>query len=263
MPWPDLDQPIGVQFADPASESVSVEFPNRLALGESMKRNVTKMVTMVLLRDAVDRDAFIQMAHRSGATSPKPLPEPERPAKAITVTVETPAQFQSAQIPSRPEIDVIGTMRKLVDGILTGDSLDDERRTITRFIANQEERAQVFSNLRLTHEFDRLTRKLSLREHLERQLHSAALRGDLNPSELLALMMQVNADIESATRLVRGRAQTTEDVTGLLEKVDARLQAEQEALANSDYAKRTPYGREIARRLLHKLQKLTMDKAAV
>jgi hypothetical protein len=143
----------------------------------------------------------------------------------------------------------------VVDSIKSGKSITDSHVQIASLINNQEERAKLLDTLLLTHDYDRLVNFLYARKQLEQLLLSAAMRGDLTPTEQLAFMTIVLKETETISQRIRAGANSEKDIMSLLNKVDYTMQ-----VSESDSLKKfkdtTPQGREIIRRLAHRLSKL-------
>ena len=235
MSFPTLEKPIPVQFATSAAEAIKMEFPNRLSVGDNLQRAAGAISQIVLVREEANKQQFTSLAKRSGVGMP----------------------FDSSMsVPAPATNPVLETISGLVEGILRGESLDGQREAISRFMLNQEQRSKIISHLLLTHDYERLSRKLKLRAQLERKVEAAASRQDLNPSEVMALLLMTNDDIQTSTKAVKSSAENVDDVLALLEKADYKAQAQEAVLAQKYRGTTTPHGREIIRRLAHTIHKL-------
>lgn len=245
--YPGLRQPIPVAFVARLSDILRVLQPNRLELGTALQRASYSLVSDVFARQGLDERVERRLAKATGLED-----EAARPiggAGAATEVVED------------DDIDdaVVSMLGEVVNGIITGTSLGDKQRgKINRYIANQEARAELIANLVQTDDYRRLLRLMKARQGLEKTLIRAMGRDDLNPSEMLALHQVVTSEVSTIAKGVRVNANNVSDVLGLLEKADAAF-GEQEELMARKFEKTTPQGREVIRRLAHRLSKLKKD----
>ena len=174
-------------------------------------------------------------------------------ARAVRDAVER--QLLDPQPSSAHSDQVIDTLRVVVDGIKSGKSITENHDQIASLINNQEERAKLLDTLLLTHDYDRLVNFLYARKQLEQLLLSAAMRGDLTPTEQLAFMTIVLKETETISQRIRAGANSEKDIMSLLNKVDYTMQ-----VSESDSLKKfkdtTPQGREIIRRAAYRIRKL-------
>lgn len=234
MPFPVLpDKPLPVKFLPDPAEAIRDEFPNRLAVGDNLQRQSGPLTSMPLVRQEFLSREFDSLARESG--------------------MEPVLKQVRRRTPANP---VVETLEGMVNGIIEGRSLEPERESIRRFVSNQEERAKIVSHLLLTHDVQRLVKMLQTRDQIEQQLHEAAHREDLNPSERLAYMGMLTTEIDRATGRVRAKAANPEDLEALLEKADFKLQADEATLIAKHSEGTSTVGRELMRRLGYKLQKM-------
>ena len=154
---------------------------------------------------------------------------------------------------------VLDAMDSVVNMIKDGKSLVPVQETINQLIENQNERAQVFDSLHLTHEYDRLVRFLKARKAVEDVLIAVAERGDLSPAEALAFHSVISKEISSMQKRVGVGAMGTQDIIGLLNKIDWVVQKNEQKL-QKDFTNTNPQGREIVRKVAVRLQKIAKDK---
>lgn len=150
---------------------------------------------------------------------------------------------------------VLGTMDRVIEGILSGQSLSGEMAKIKQYIFNQTERAELISNLLLTKDYQRLVRHVRVRDLLEKKLLTAALREDLNTSEIMAMIMLIGENTAKLETRVQAGATNVSDVMALLNKADYALHLHEDTVKEK-FKHTTPTGREIVRRLVHRLQKV-------
>jgi hypothetical protein len=170
--------------------------------------------------------------------------------------VETGAAVAAPAVPPRPpSADVaLEAIRDLVTGIQEGRSLEPLYPRLSRLIANQERRAEIVDQLFLTSEFDRAVNLASARAQLEYELCLAAYRSDLSVPERLALLDRiVELERDSRNRIKSG-AIPVSDLMALVQKADATLAVDEVQLA-AKFAKTTPQGREVVRKLALRLGK--------
>ena len=156
--------------------------------------------------------------------------------------------------PSPPSADVaLATGRELVARMQDGRSLEPVYPALSRLIANQERRAQIVDQILLTHEFDRAFTLASARAQIEYELCLAAYRGDLSVPERLALLDRlVTLESDSRNRIKAG-ATPVSDLMSLVQQASAI--AVDEAQLAVKFAKTTPQGREVVRKLALRLGK--------
>lgn len=243
-----LRQPVAVAFIASLSELLRVIQANRLDLGTALQRAAYALVSDVFLRQDTDERVSRHLAAASGLAEPRQV-EPE------VEIVEDGGSRSPQPRTGRTEDAVLDVLESVVDGILTGRSLERQRGQISRYISNQEARAELIANLVQTDDYRRLVRLLRARGKLEQSLLSAMERHDLNPSEMLALHQVASHEVAVTSKGVLANANNVNDVIGLLEKADAAFSDQEEFLAKK-FAKTTPQGREVIRRLAHRLSKL-------
>lgn len=147
-------------------------------------------------------------------------------------------------------------LEKVTDGINNGQSLQQSYGDIARLVSNQADRAELFDNLLMTHDFTRLVKFLKARSRVESVLLTIAERGDLTAAESLAFLEMMNNQISKIQTRIRAGTASNNDIMGLLAKVDFAMQGAEEDL-EARFAKSTPQGREIMRRLATRLGKLS------
>jgi len=150
---------------------------------------------------------------------------------------------------------VLDAMASVVSMIKDGKSIQPIQPLITQLIENQNERAQVFDSLHLTHEYDRLVKFLRARKCIEDTLLAVAERGELQPAEALALHGIITKEIGSMQKRVGIGAMGVQDILGLLNKVDWVVQKNEEKM-RKDFSQTNPQGREIIRKVSTSLSKI-------
>lgn len=162
----------------------------------------------------------------------------------------------TGQLSPPPADPILDTLEKIVSGIKTGGDIQQESSAVLRFISNQESRSTLVDSMLLSHDYERLVRYAKARNHLEDVLLRASMRGDLSPTEALAFMSVVNAESKVLQARVRAGSENIKDIMALLEKADYAL-TERQVEITKRYVDTTPQGREIIRRLTHRLAKVS------
>jgi len=165
----------------------------------------------------------------------------------------------TVELVSSDKDPVLDVLDHVVNGIKTGSNLTEQYPEIARLVNNQESRAELINNLLLTHDYDRLVKYVRARQSLEKFMFECANRGDLSPTEGLAFMSMVMSETETIYSRVKSGATKINDVVGMLNKIDYTVQQSEKELLNK-FKKTTPQGREIVRRLIHKLNKVVPKK---
>lgn len=153
------------------------------------------------------------------------------------------------------EDPVLKVLQDVISGIISGKGLSSHQEEVKKYISNQQDRAELISSLLLTKDYQRLAEFTKARDLLERSLLEAAGRSDLNTSETMALMQLVGEQVNRLEGRVQAGASNISDVMALLNKADFALQ-EHEGQIKDKFKHTTPAGREIVRRIVHKLRKL-------
>lgn len=164
--------------------------------------------------------------------------------------------------PTPPPADVaLSVLRKLVDGIHAGKSLEALYPQLSRLIANQERRAEIVDQLLLTSEFDRATTLAQARARLEHDLIISCYRNELTAHERMDLLeVLVPLEREARNRIKSG-ALPINDLLAQIQKMDSTLAIDEEAL-RSKFSKTTPQGREVVRKLAMRLSKATRAQSS-
>ena len=178
----------------------------------------------------------------------------ENGAEGTSVEVVSP-------LPPAPKDMVLDTIDDAVNSLRTGRDIEGLRDRIAQLVTNQESRAELVSNLALTHDFDRLTKFLRARASLEDILLTASIDRTLTPTQSLAFLKITQEQSEVILNRVRAGATNIQDLAALLNKANYALQL-QDAELQKKFANTSPQGREIIRRLAHRLNKVASAKAA-
>jgi hypothetical protein len=183
------------------------------------------------------------------------LPQPAESAmdrhleeKRLTVEV-LPAENQAD-----PDT-VINTIEKVVSGIIDGGDVSASFPEIARLIANQEQRAELLTNLIQTQDYKRLGKFLRAQNKLENEVLACAMRDDLSPAESFQLLELIGPETEKLKNKVKSGTPQVKDIEGILNKLDYALQMSDDEIRKKFSKNTTPQGREITRRLIHKLTK--------
>lgn len=162
--------------------------------------------------------------------------------------------FDLLDAPNKADPAVLA-LEKVVHGINTGAPLSKSYGEIERLVSNQQDRAELFDNLLMAHDFTRLVGFLKARSRVENVLLAVAERGELTATESIAFLEMMNTQIGKIQTRIRSGAVANNDIMGLLAKVDFVMQQGEEDL-EAKFAKSPPQSREIMRRLATRLAKL-------
>lgn len=175
--------------------------------------------------------------------------------KAVGVVCDTLAR--QLLLPQQTTITItdpsIGVLQEVVDSFQNGKSIAHLQGVLSQLTTNQEQRAELISALVLSHDYNRLVKYMAVREHLEDQVMEAALRDDLTPAEKLMMLRLVGDETAALENKVQSSSTGIKDMVSLMNKVDYQLQVGEHSL-RAKYAKTTPQGREIVRRLAVRIQ---------
>lgn len=151
--------------------------------------------------------------------------------------------------------NVLKVLDTVVSGIKNGTDISANQEEISKLILNQESRAELIDNILLTHDYDRLVKYVRARKVLEDFLLLSCQRGDLSATEALAFMKIVMSESETLQNRIKAGATSVKDILGLVNKADFALQVKETELSKK-FEKTSPQGREIIRRLAHRLNKV-------
>jgi hypothetical protein len=163
-------------------------------------------------------------------------------------------------LPAPPADVVLDTLDEVVDALKTGREISGLRDRISQLITNQESRAELVSSMAMAHDFGRLARYMRARASLEDILLTASIDRTLTPTQSLAFLKIAQEQSEVILSRVRAGATNIQDLMALLNKADYALQVQDAALAKK-FSNTTPQGREIIRRLAHRLNKMSASTA--
>jgi DNA-binding MarR family transcriptional regulator len=165
-------------------------------------------------------------------------------------------------VPPMDDDVVLNTLQKVVDGIRSGTDISGVQAEVTRLVTNHESRSELIDNLMLAHDYDRLVKYARARARVENLLIRATERDDLTPTEALAFMAIIVQEAKTIQGRIKAGATDVKDVLALLERADYTVTVAQADLAKK-FASTTPQGREIVRRLAHKLSRIKgVEKAS-
>jgi hypothetical protein len=150
---------------------------------------------------------------------------------------------------------VLALLKDMVEGMRAGENLEDLRVPLLQLTGNQEERAKLVRSLMLTHDYDRLSSYLIIRDKLEQLLLAEAMSGKLDPAQALSFLRTVREEISQIQSAVTEGAAAGGDVTTLLNKVSFAAKAQEDVLLSK--IKSSPQNRELVRKLIYQLAKLT------
>jgi len=173
-------------------------------------------------------------------------------AELVASLMRRAAHEQAAQAVNvtDPTLEVL---HELVDGFQHGTSLSHLRDHVNQLVTNQEQRADLVSRLVTTHDYARLVKFMSAREHIENKLIAAAMSDDLHEETALLLLGIISSETKSIINQIHAGATDIHDITAMLAKIDYTLQTDSRALS-AKFKSTTPQGREVARRLALRLQ---------
>ena len=235
MAFPRFTKPIPVRFLTDYVRSLQLN-----GLNGPLKNAAGDLVNDVMTRDHIDKSVALALTRNNE----KDYGGSEDGVEQEGAGVDDP---------------LLTTLESVVNGIMKGESLSGQQQEIQRYIFNQQERAELISNLLLTKDYSRLVASLRVRDVLEKKLLEAALREDLNTSEIMAMITLVGSHAEKLENRVQAGASNISDVMALLNKADYALHLHEDSMKEK-FKHTTATGREIVRRVIHKLQKV--DKAA-
>ena len=156
------------------------------------------------------------------------------------------------------EDPITNVLGDVVSGIMKGESLAAHHDQIRKYITNQQDRSELIANLLVTKDYQRLVSFLKARDILEQDIVKAALRSDLNISEKMALLQMVSEITTGLEHKVQAGASNVSDFAALMAKVDYTLQVN-DATLKGRMKMTTSAGREIVRRVMHKLSKVVKE----
>lgn len=165
-----------------------------------------------------------------------------------------------APLPPAPADQVLDTLDEVIGALKTGREISGLRERIAQLVTNQESRAELISNMAMTHDFDRLAKHMRARASLEDILLTAATDRTLTPTQALAFLKLTQEQCDTILSRVRAGATNIQDLITLLNKADYALQL-QDSKLSSKFSNTTPQGREIIRRLAHRLNKVAAAEA--
>jgi hypothetical protein len=181
--------------------------------------------------------------------------EQEESAALVKFGVAVPATLVP---PIPPAADVALTaLRELILNTQDGKPVAHLYPTISRLISHQDQRAEVVKQIILAHTFIRAVVVAQARSHLEHGLIVQAYRSELSPTERLALLeLLLKVEDKIQARIDSG-AVNISDLLGQIQKISA-LAIDEDAL-KAKFAKTTPQGREVVRKLAIRLGKAVRE----
>lgn len=147
----------------------------------------------------------------------------------------------------------LSVLQEVVQSFQDGTSLVHLKDRIDKLIINQEQRAELISQLLLSHEYSRLVKYLMVRNHLEDELVGASLRDDLSVGEKMIMLKMADDVVNSLSSKIQAGSTSMHDVMSIISKVDYTLQVNEGSLKQK-FKRTTPQGREIVRKLAYRLQ---------
>lgn len=178
-----------------------------------------------------------------------------RPRQTISTEVVPPAIPATPEEQPPPVPPTLSALRVVVDAIVNGTPLIEHRDLIERLIHSQENRAEMIDSLLLTHDYTRLLAFVSMQHKIEADLLESAQNNALSAAEKMALLRYCNEESKYLGTKVKAGSTSIKDIMGLLAKMDFATQVNEDALRKR-LLTTTPQGREIIRRIGHRLSKL-------
>lgn len=235
LSFPRFIKPIPVRFLTDFVRTLQLN-----ALNGPLKNAAGDLVNDVMTRDHIDKSVALALIRHNENEYKNPGDGVEQEGDGV-------------------DDPLLSTLENVVNGIMSGESLAGQQKEIQRYIFNQQERAELISNLLLTKDYGRLVASIRVRDILEKKLLEAALREDLNTSEIMAMITLIGSHAEKLENRVQAGASNISDVMALLNKADYALHLHEDSMKEK-FKNTSATGREIVRRVIHKLQKV--DKAA-
>jgi hypothetical protein len=161
---------------------------------------------------------------------------------------------------SFPEDPALSALEQLIASFQSGGSTVAISPEIEKLLNAQDERTNLINNLLVVHDMDRLPSFLRLRRHVEQYLIRAAMQGSLSPAEALAFLKIGQTEIDSISSRVRNGANPVKDIDDLLKRADFVNKASDLELIEK-FKSTTPQGREILRKIGHKIAKAARNDA--
>lgn len=150
-------------------------------------------------------------------------------------------------------------IEQVVGAIKDGRDLSSMKEDVLRLVSNQEDRAQLISNLLMTHDYTRMAKYAKAREKLENVVLEAIEQRQLTPTQTIAFLKLVMEESEVISARIRNGATTVKDLVSLLNRADYAMQLS-DAELHKKFEGTTPQGREIIRRLMGRLNKATLNE---
>lgn len=163
----------------------------------------------------------------------------------------------SSEVPTTIGTDnpVLSVLQDMVEGMQSGSNIEDLRVPLLQLTNNQEERAKLVRSLILTNDYNRLSKYLIIRDSLEKLMLAHAIEGSLTPAEGMSFLRVVREEIDNIQGSVTEGAAAGGDVTTMLNRVSFAAKAQEDILASK--IKSSPQNRELVRKLIYRLTKLT------
>lgn len=152
-------------------------------------------------------------------------------------------------VAKQPKNAALDALDRVVEGVIEGKDLSPHFSEIARLIHAQDRRAEIISQLVLTHDYARIARALRAREQLEESLFAAALNDDLLPAEKVLLLEKLESIVTTSRKAIGAETVSINDIQTMLEKLDYTAEMANAGMGNK-LKGTTPQGREIVRKLL-------------
>lgn len=184
------------------------------------------------------RESFSMLATKAASAVAEVVSQQLLRPQLCTVEVQDPA---------------LDLLQQIVNGFQSGKSIASLGDKLSQLTNNQEQRSELISALVTSHDYSRLVKYMAVRSHLEDELLASACRDDLSPAERIMMLKLVGDETGQLEQKIQASSTGIKDMMSLMNKVDYTLQVGEHNL-RSQYAKTTPQGREIVRRLALRLQ---------
>ena len=153
----------------------------------------------------------------------------------------------------------LAVLSDLVAGLASGSDISDLKVPLLQLTGSQEERAKLVRSLILSHDYSRLAKFLIIRDRMEKLTMENAINRELTPSETLAFLRIARDEIDKIQGSISEGAASAGDVTTMLNKVHFAAKIQEDELAKK--MKGSPQNRELVRKIIYQLSKLSRKKA--
>lgn len=149
---------------------------------------------------------------------------------------------------------ILTVLDRLITSFKHGSSTAGVREDVEKLLNARDERSELINSLMIAHDMDRLPDYLKVRRYIEKYLIRTALAGELSPAEALAFLKIAQGEIDTISSSVKSGTAPGKAVDELITKADFVSKASEKELAEK-FKNTSPQGREILRKIGHKLAK--------